>query len=54
VNENYFELEIIRLAKFLRETFPKEVDENIQKPFEESSAVDLAIELLKKYHETLS
>jgi hypothetical protein len=43
---NYYKSEIRRLAKFLREHYPSEVAQNIEAPFEISSAVDLALQLL--------
>ena len=45
---NHWKNEIIRLARFLREKYPDDVRQNEQKPLKESSAVDLAIQLLSK------
>jgi len=45
-DDNYWKKEIIRLAAFLREKYPQEVEENTREPFNRSSAVDLTISLL--------
>lgn len=51
---NEWKKDIIKLAKFLRKEFPAEVAENERKPIFESSAIDLAIELLGYYKARLT
>lgn len=46
VQSDYYKSEIKRLARFLREHYPVDVERNMTEPLQRSSAVDLAIELL--------
>lgn len=49
---DYWQQQVIKLARFLRDNFPEEVRENMEKPLEQSNAVTLAMELLAKYKES--
>jgi len=46
--DDYYKSEIRRLARFLRENYPAEVEENMMASYDKSSAVDLVIQLLSR------
>jgi hypothetical protein len=49
---DYWKDEVRRLARFLREYYPADVERNMTEPFRKSSAVDLAIDLLENPRKT--
>ena len=46
--DDFYESKIRRLARFLRENYPAEVEENMMAPYDKSSVVDLVIQLLSR------